>query len=67
MGLCQLHAVDFDVLEGRDVIGVGRLLQAVHHLVDSGSLPGPRYPGDVHAPGRKGGREGEVCTSCLTS
>lgn len=33
---------------------MGRLLQTMYYLVYSGSLSGPRYPRDIHAPRQEG-------------
>ena len=66
VGLCQLHAIDLNVLKGRNIICLGCLLQAAYHLVYSGSLPCPRDPGDVHAPGARREDPGLGLCSCLT-
>lgn len=65
VGFCQLHAIDLNVLKGRNVTVLGCLLQAAHHLVHSGSLPCPRDPGDVHAPGARGEDPGLGLCSCV--
>ena len=65
VGFCQLHAIDLNVLKGRNFIGLGCLLQATYHLVHSGSLPCPRDPGDVHAPGVREDPGLGLC-SCVT-
>lgn len=43
MRVRHLHPVDLHELEGRDLLGVGRVLQAAHHLVDRGGLTCPRH------------------------
>lgn len=50
MRIRHLHPVDLDEAERWDLVHVGGVLQAAHHLVDSGRLPCPRHTRDVHTP-----------------
>lgn len=43
MRIRHLHAVDLDEVERRDLVHVGGVLQAAHHLVDRGGLPCARH------------------------
>lgn len=50
MRIRHLHPVDLDEAERWDLVHVGSMLQAAHHLVDGGRLPRPRHARDVHTP-----------------
>lgn len=50
MRIRHLHTIDLDEVEGRNLVHVNRMLQAAHHLMDSGCLPRAWHARDVHTP-----------------